>query len=154
MEAHGYTTFCDDIREEVGGKSTLVGCYTGELVHQAEYPLTLPKLGLFAQLLVPPDKMPQVFELSVDFVPTGQTLINMSNDLAGLDVNALLTPKDPDDEDEERYIVLASKIILSPLVVSQDGKLRVRAMLDGQLVRLGSLKIRRVADITSPSQAQ
>lgn len=153
MEAHGYTIFCDDIREEVGGKSTLVGCYTGELLHQGAYPITLPKLGLVVHLLVPPDKMPRTFELNVEFMPTGQMLFNVSNDLTGLDVNSLMPPKDPNVDDEERYIRLASNIILSPFVASQDGKLHVRAMLDGHLVRLGSLKIRRVTDITNPGQA-
>lgn len=153
MEAHGYTTFCDDIREEVGGKSTLVGCYTGELLHQGDYPLSLPKFGLVTQTLIPPERVPRNFDLIVDYVPTGEVVFKISNDLSGLDVNSLVTPKSADEEDEERYIALGSNIILTPLVIPQDGKLRVRAMLDGHIVRIGLLKIRRVANIANPDQS-
>lgn len=44
---------CDDIRQEIGGKTTLVGIYNDQIgfYEQAEQsPLSLPKLGLFVRL--------------------------------------------------------------------------------------------------------
>lgn len=35
--------FCDDIRHEIGGKFTLVGCYSGEMIID-KLPAVLPKL--------------------------------------------------------------------------------------------------------------
>lgn len=152
MEARGYTIFCDDIRNEVGGKLTLVGCYTGEMVHEGEYPLALPKLALSVQLLMPPDNMPRTFELIVDYMPTGQVLFAVSNDLTEIDLGPLLTQPSEAEDEEDRYIALGSNITLVPFVVPQDGKLRVRAMLDGQLVKLGSLRIRKVENLASIQQ--
>lgn len=41
-----YGIFCDDIRHEVTGKFTLVGCYSDHLL-VAEVPTALPKLHPF-----------------------------------------------------------------------------------------------------------
>lgn len=38
-----HTIFCDDVRNEVGGKLSLMGCYSGEL-SVPSFPMTLPKL--------------------------------------------------------------------------------------------------------------
>lgn len=40
----GYTIFCDDVREEITGKMTFVGVYSGSLVVKALTPLQLPVL--------------------------------------------------------------------------------------------------------------
>jgi hypothetical protein len=47
----GYTTFCDDIRQEVAGKSTLVGVYGPEMTVFGTLPTNLPKLALSVNYL-------------------------------------------------------------------------------------------------------
>ncbi|MGH6824092.1 hypothetical protein [Methyloceanibacter sp.] len=42
----GWTIFCDDIRAELGGKFSFMGCYTGNLIVHDKLPLMLPKLGI------------------------------------------------------------------------------------------------------------
>ena len=42
----GYTIFCDDVRNEINGKVTLVGVYAGDVIVLGTLPVTLPKLGL------------------------------------------------------------------------------------------------------------
>ena len=42
----GTAIFCDDIRQEVGGKLSLMGVYHGEMIIGAPAPLALPKLGV------------------------------------------------------------------------------------------------------------
>ncbi len=47
--------YCDDIRHEVGGKLSLIGCYSGDmLVHT--FPITLPKLCIHFALATPIEK--------------------------------------------------------------------------------------------------
>ena len=46
MDAFGLTIFCDDIRSEIDGKISLIGCYTGRMMIGGEFPVILPKLGL------------------------------------------------------------------------------------------------------------
>ena len=46
---------CDDIRQEMGNKYSLMGCYQGELVVPM-VPAALPKLCIFASIYTPKDK--------------------------------------------------------------------------------------------------
>ena len=40
----GYTIFCDDIREEIGGKISLIGVYQYKKISSATFPVVIPKL--------------------------------------------------------------------------------------------------------------
>src|SRR4030095_11746465 len=42
----GHTIFCDDIRQEVGGKFSYIGVYSGQMIIHGTCPVTLPKLCL------------------------------------------------------------------------------------------------------------
>lgn len=46
---------CDDIRQELGNKYSLMGCYQGELIVPM-VPAALPKLCIFASIYTPKDK--------------------------------------------------------------------------------------------------
>lgn len=46
--------FCDDVRQEIGNKLTLVGCYSGQL-QLATIPATLPKLCVHITAATPRD---------------------------------------------------------------------------------------------------
>lgn len=48
-------TFCDDIRHEVGNKTSLIGCYQGELIVESA-PTALPKLCALISATTPKDK--------------------------------------------------------------------------------------------------
>ena len=47
--------FCDDIRQEVGGKLSFMGCYQGELIVPMA-PVALPKLCVFATIWTPKER--------------------------------------------------------------------------------------------------
>ena len=44
--------FCDDIRQEVGGKMSFMGCYQSELIVPST-PVVLPKLCIMATVTTP-----------------------------------------------------------------------------------------------------
>jgi hypothetical protein len=50
-EIYGYTIFCDDIRQEVGGKISFVGVYSGTMFVHGEFPVTLPKFAFGISLM-------------------------------------------------------------------------------------------------------
>ena len=50
MTRYVHATYCDDIRQEVGGKLTLVGVYNGSLLVPS-FPVVLPKLCLALQVV-------------------------------------------------------------------------------------------------------
>src|SRR5271169_3055754 len=45
-EIYGYTIFCDDIRQEIGGKFSYIGVYNGFMFIHGSLPVTLPKFCL------------------------------------------------------------------------------------------------------------
>ena len=52
MNRYAHAIFCDDIRQEVSGKTTMVGIYTGQLV-ASEIPCVLPKICIALSLVTP-----------------------------------------------------------------------------------------------------
>ena len=48
--------YCDDIRQEVGGKISYMGCYQSEIIVQTA-PVILPKLCVFASVYTPKDRL-------------------------------------------------------------------------------------------------
>lgn len=47
-----FATYCDDIRHEVNGKLSLIGCYAGEM-YVPSFPVTLPRLCVHFTLTTP-----------------------------------------------------------------------------------------------------
>ena len=137
----GYTIFCDDIRQEVGGKTTYIGAYSGFLVLEVDFPVTIPMLCM-----------------AVNFV------IGMSDELRPLSIKAYFDP----EEGEEALLIegdvpiegfkavdarlqgmdnmnrhAAVHIKLAPFNIEKAGRLKVRAYYGDEEYRLGSLIIVR-----------
>src|SRR5215470_6272357 len=53
MNRYGYSIFCDDIRNEPGGKLSFIGCYNGIIFISGRFPLVLPKLCVHTHILSP-----------------------------------------------------------------------------------------------------
>ena len=53
MDRYGYSIFCDDIRNEAGGKLSFIGCYNGVIFISESFPLVLPKLCVHVHILSP-----------------------------------------------------------------------------------------------------
>lgn len=58
------TTFSDDVRQEVGGKQSLIGVYSG-VMFVPEFPITIPKLWLTTSLVIPVEKTPKSMKIRV-----------------------------------------------------------------------------------------
>jgi len=142
MIIKGFVTFCDDIRQELGGKITLVGCYIGEMTVHDQAPATLAKLGLQAKLVFPAEMAPRKIYVRVDFVPGDKTLFEATLDIPEGAHKKALDRVEPDGTGDESQFVLVQHTILSPLEIPEDGRIRVRAVVDGETVKLGSLRIR------------
>lgn len=142
MTIKGFATFCDDIRQEVGGKITLVGCYTGEMTVHGEAPATLAKLGFQARLVFPAQIAPKKIDVRVDFVPGDETLFEATLNIPEGEHKKALGRVEPDGTGDEAQFVLIQHTILSPLEIPREGRIRVRAVVDGETVKLGSLRIR------------
>jgi hypothetical protein len=142
LERYGYTIFCDDIRNEPGGKLTFVGCYNAIMFVSQRFPLSLPKfcthLHIFSPATQPyksvvarcylPGESDPISEETIE-VPS---LRDQENLLKGL-------PK----ETLPPFIVVAASLIFAPLEIAQPGLIHIRALInDGpNELHLGSLQI-------------
>lgn len=142
-EPYGTTTFCDDIRDEVSGKITLVGCYSGDLNFRGPPPGVLPTFSALVNIRIPK---------SVKFKKLKLRITKEEGD----DITEILVAEINSDEEEVQKIIKAaekkeedSRVLAitlpckwSSLPISQPGFIKVRAYLDDDKeIRLGALKI-------------
>jgi hypothetical protein len=144
MNRYGYSIFCDDIRNEAGGKLSFVGCYNGVIFISDQFPLVLPKLCVHTHILspasqpfssivvrcyLPGDEKPFYEEPIETPKPSEQTelVVNLKTDTGA-----------------PLFIVAATSLIFMPLELRCSGLMRVRALIDAdQELNLGSVRIER-----------
>ena len=143
----GYTIFCDDIRQEVGNKWSLMGIYGAELFVSEPFPFNMPRMGFHVVFKDDPRAPLKNLTLCIflpgdpDDKPTYKAEIAGSEDQI---------PPPPDDLDPNARRTFAINIILNSLTLKETGKIKVRMLVDGQEVKLGTLRVRHAEP---PSQA-
>ena len=141
----GDTIFCEDIRFEVGGRNSLIGVMHGEIIVPLAHPgpFMLPKLCM---LMTYAERVGEGVTDSVEiriYFPgdpddTPSTRISVPVEPLRLVVApAELLSDDP-------FSMAAVPLVMSPVVLKHEGKIKVRAVRGDTVVRLGSLTIRTV----------
>ncbi|WP_449302458.1 DUF6941 family protein [Pseudoxanthomonas mexicana] len=133
--------FCDDIREEVNGKISLIGCYTGGM-QVTEFPATLPKLCVLVRLICSAHEPPKTIVFRV--------LRDDEELLKGELPEEAMPPLAPADADESAMGMVHGQFILSPFELTGPCTVRVRAIVDGQEIRGLSLPISLHAGAEAP----
>jgi hypothetical protein len=143
-EPYGITIFCDDIRDEVSNKKTLVGVYNGELVI-GSLPAVVPTFGLAVTYLEPLEMPVKPVSIKV-FVPNkeGKGEVVLDVELPP-DREERPTDAAPDPLAEFRAHLLYFR--LSPLILQGEGHIKVRAYFDDTEIRLGSLRVRKPTEL-------
>jgi len=142
MDRYGYSIFCDDIRNEPGGKLSFVGCYNGVIFISGQFPLVLPKLCVHTHILSPASRpfssiLVRCY-LPGDEQPFAEEPIETPRQTAQNELVANLKP----DASAPLYIVAATSLIFPPIELRNSGLMRIRAFVDAeQEIRLGSLRI-------------
>ena len=143
-EAYGITVFCDDIRHEVNGKMTLVGCYLAEMNFNGPAPGVLPTFAALVNIRIPlgiefttltlrvikeigEDEVEEIFKADAEVSPEDRVkaLSNLDN-----------------DSGDAKIAVLTFPVRWSPLEFAKPGFVKVRAYMDGgHEIKAGSLKV-------------
>jgi hypothetical protein len=154
-EAYGITQFCDDIREEVNGKISLMGLYGDELIVFNALPAALPKLALVISARFPLEAVQArpvaSLKVLIFFPEDGET------PQIEFDVPWTLEPPQISEAlpfpDATSQYTLNRHFVLSPFVIRQEGWLRVRIQWGEERVRVGALHIlsRPQGPVTSAS---
>ncbi len=141
--ASGYTIFCDDIRQEILGKITLVGVYSSELTIFSATPVLLPRLAMLVTYEEIMGSTNDPLELHIYFPgdPDGAPFCKSTFSQEMLD--GLRNVKSPEGSGQvDEYVARARlNLVFSPIEIKQEGNIRVRMLKGEELIKLGALRI-------------
>lgn len=142
-KAYGNVVFCDDIRVEEGGKFSFMGVYTNAIIVHSEFPVTLPKFGIFITYIEQYGQMEGDLSLRVYLPGDPDDKPSMVGDTIPASFREFTKLPDPDsefpiDKPVKQY---RSPLLLAPFTLRQKGFIKVRALVGNELVRLGAIKV-------------
>jgi hypothetical protein len=152
----GMSIFCDDIRQEINGKVSLIGVYAGDLILFGTLPGILPRLSIRTVYFERPGESSDPIELLV-YLPGDP------DDKPSM--RGMMAFKRPTPEEEKKLIeeyevyssdpliTLISHTEIVPLVLTQEGLIRVRARRGDLEIKLGSLRVRCPQPPAPPMEA-
>lgn len=149
---NGRVLFCDDIRGEVGNKTSLMGIYSGSMLFApgTAFPIHVPKLGIAIFWHEPmTNYSPEVtfkvtfVSLDADAYEEGGTPLaesHLSFEEASKDDERALKDLTP-----EKLTTMSKQsavyIVLSPFIIPHEGKIRVRAYRKSDVRMAGALRV-------------
>ncbi|HUV96143.1 MAG TPA: hypothetical protein VMV98_01620 [Acidobacteriaceae bacterium] len=146
MNRYAHSTFCDDIRHEVGGKLTLVGIYAGDLLVPT-FPCVLPKLCLVLNILT---SRSQPFQrLKIRILKDEETLAE--GELPMQDLTASVSdaiPEDGESDETKRLLGMTAHFVFSPLKLDGPGVIRVFVETEDEEMRAPGLRIAQMQAIS------
>ena len=144
-EIFGRVTFCDDIRMEIDGKLTLVGCYGADLVIQTPFPILIAKLGIVVHFYEKPteDRLP--LKLEIFFPGDSENIPSIVSETQLSDISFPEESINLRDEDTRR--VAQMHIILSPVNILSEGYIRVRLTKGANTYRIGRIRVGLIKNI-------
>lgn len=133
---YGMTIFCDDVREEVGGKKTFVGCYLDVMKFLEPYPVLIPTFVMHATILEPFEDANVPMNVKVIYEKLdGQEIVMFDADLPVDRAEAVVK------HDQESLLASILSLKASPMIFDADGKIKIRGFRGGEAFRFGSLRL-------------
>jgi len=140
---YGATIFCDDVRQEVGGKVTLVGMYMDRMFVHGDFPFLLPKFAMYINC-IQRQRVAKPITKFVIFLPGDEDDKPSIEVLHAPDQMVSLLAEDENKMPEHGIIKAHASIMLSPVVFQAPGEVKVRAIIQNdQMIRCGVLPIER-----------
>jgi hypothetical protein len=125
--------FCDDVRQEIGNKFSLMGCYGADLYVPA-FPITLPKLCVFVHVRTPREHPFQ--RLTLRLVRGSDVLSEL---VANPDkLNAGTTP------DYARWLSMTGILAVAPFHAAGPCRLQVLAETEAETLESGQFLVDRM----------
>lgn len=153
----GHVTFCDDIRFEADGKVNFIGTYRGTIFIHVPFPASLPKFCIgvfFAQQRELFDANLSIWIYLPEDLDEGEASIRIEATEAAKGAVEQRLSESGELREDMTIIQIAAQIILTPLVLNKEGLIRVRVLRQGELHRLGSIRIVHAATVQQPNVQQ
>jgi len=136
VSPRGFTIFCEDIRNEVDGKHTLVGVVQGR-VGFPNYPVILPKFCLYITYSQSTELPRQPVDLRIIFESTEGEETLLISAVIDIEEGFKAAAQIPDNH----LIAAQANAILTPLQVGSPGRIKVRGFIDGHPpIRMGGVE--------------
>ena len=143
MEPFGISLFCEDIREEVGGKKSLMGVFDADLV-VSHFPIVIPKLAVLIRLIVPGDLAAGALTWKVYF-PGDQSdapAFKVEESITESESRGSREPSaDWRDGDVTPVQEFNQSAIFSPVRIKHEGLIKVRVDVGDITVKAGVLRV-------------
>jgi hypothetical protein len=134
LSRHLSVIYADDLRQEIGGKITIIGMYQSQMLVEA-FPITLPKLAVLITAVTPVD---QPFgEFSLQLMKDDEILQSLDLDLTDEET---VGPSTIQEGATTREFNFAN--IISPLQLDGPCKLRVRLQTESGIISSRPLMIK------------
>lgn len=136
---YGYTVFCDDVRQETGGKTSHMGIYRSKLIVNTSLPVTIPRLAFVIYYFERPDESTEPVSLHV-YMPGDDD--NAPVFTANLPVDAMRAQvQERDTPAVDPLISVILSFVAGPVELKSEGPIRVRAYRGDLEIRLGTLLV-------------
>jgi hypothetical protein len=150
----GNTVFCDDIREEVGGKLSYMGVYGGNVIlHEVPAALTKFAFGIRYYQAIDDVREPVIIRIMAPGEDGKEvTLLEAQLPVAHAQ-QAVSTPSLEEDNAETPLVALMANVVLTPFQVQAIGRLKVRAYVgpEAEEIRLGSIALEIAPPAATPA---
>lgn len=113
--------FCDDIRQEIGNKISLMGVYSAEIIFPISPPVVMPRLALMVLLVTELDDIPGYLKVRVLAPPNRTEILSFGDELV----------LSPGHTEGAQKIVWRTLAWLPPFQITEQGYLEV--MVDSGL---------------------
>jgi hypothetical protein len=143
LEPFGVTLFCDDVREEKGGKRTYVGVHGRLLRISSARPAILPRLCIVSHIVVPSGFAFESFRHEL-VLYRGDVEIEMLGEGVHEAPSSARSP--------EKGLKAVAGMEIVPLEVRDDCELRVRAVFGDLVIDLGALTVRFAEPEAEPDE--
>ncbi|MFN0045598.1 MAG: hypothetical protein ACKVOS_03945 [Sphingorhabdus sp.] len=137
----GYTLFCDDIRHEVTGKTTLVGIYNSQLIITGNLPVILPKLCASITLRLNPPLHPLKPVIKVFRTDQDEPIFVCEVDIPAVDPEKIPQVNQHLEPDAVTFIQFSVNAQFESFQIEKPCALKVRVFIGNDELRLGALQI-------------
>ncbi len=129
------TIFCDDIRMEVGNKTTLVGIYNSVMIIENDLPYVLPKLCVSATVKAP--KGMEFKELDFKLFKDNEEITGNKITAEDLEKQRLAYENDPDSQ----VCIFTVYLTVQPFVIDKSCEMKLVVETESELLNDVHLKI-------------
>lgn len=140
----GFSVFCDDIREEINAKTTLVGVYSGEMLVAAKGPVLIPQLCYMGKVFFDPAMPPTTISISLRQYKAEGDMVEIGKidfpPVAEIPLPSQLLNYGPG----ERLVQVNAALRFSPLAVETNFTIRSVMIVDGIEKQIGSITVKMV----------